>query len=47
MNPSQLAGVVFRLFNNREQGDSKQNEAFLVAAVEVSNLKEGSQVAQG
>ena len=46
MNTSQLVDVVCRLFNNREQwqkqGDAKQNAAFLVAPLKVSNLKEGS-----
>ena len=50
MNTSQLVDVVCRLFNNREQwqkqGDAKQNSAFLVAALKVSNLKEGSQEVQ-
>ena len=50
MNPSQLVDVVLKVFNNKEQqqkqGDTKWNTAFLVAALKVSNLKEGSQVAQ-
>ena len=51
MNTSQLVAVVFRLFNNREQwqkqGDAKQNAAFLVAALKVSNLKQGSRWLRG
>ena len=49
MNPSQSVDVIFKVFNSREQqkqGDAKWNATFLLAALKVSNLKEGSQVAQ-
>ena len=50
MNPSQLVDVAFKVSDNKErsqkQGDVKQNTAFLVAALKVSNVKEGSQEAQ-
>ena len=50
MNLSQLVDAAFKVFNNREQqqtqGDAKWNTAFLAAALRVSNLNEGSQVAQ-
>ena len=50
MNPSQLVDVIFKVSNSREQqqkqGDTKWNATFLLAALKVSNLKKGSQVAQ-
>ena len=50
MNPSQLVDVAFKVSNNKEQsqkqGDVKLNTAFLVAALKVNNVKEGSQEAQ-
>ena len=49
MNPSQLVDVAFKVSNNKEQSqkqDVKLNTVFLVAALKVNNVKEGSQEAQ-
>ena len=45
MDPSQLVDVVFKVFNNREQGlkqgDERQNAALLAAALKARNLEDG------
>ena len=49
-NSSQLADAVFKVQQQgtmtEKQGDPKQNTAALVTVLNVSNLKEGSQMAQ-